>query len=234
MKHFRRLPITTTGLLLGVLAAVVAMTAAGRPIVTGPARVSTVTLAINLPASVVWVFVAAAVVLLVMASLGAVWAKLVGAAVTFGTAGTAAFMVAIAKTSSRFHHAAVPQLASGGKILAAAFIIGIAGVVAMVVGARELLPPPEERAALRDASGLPVRPGSAGVALGFSLLGVICFPVAPVGVILGLLAYWQIIESEDDVPGRNLALTAIILGTTWISLWTIVVFGAGIWSAHTI
>lgn len=234
MKQFRRQPITTIGLLLGILSAVIAMTAAGRPLVTGPARVTGAPLAINLPSGVLWVFVLAALVLLAAASLSPLWAKLVGAAVAFGLAGTQALMVTIAKTSTRFHHGSTPELGTGGRILAGAFVVGIVAVVVMIAGARELLAPADERAALRDASGLPVQPGSTMVAFGFSLLGVIFFPVAPVGVILGLLAYWQIIEAKENVPGRNLALTAIILGTTWISLWTILGFATGIWTAHTV
>ena len=234
MKQLRRQPITTIGLLLGVLSAVIAMTAAGRALVTGPARVTSAPLAIDLPAGVVWIFVLGAIVLLVAASLSAQWIKLAGVAMAFGLAGTQALMVTVAKTSTRFHHGAVPELGTGGKILATAFVIGIAAVVAMVVGARELLPAAADRAALRDASGLPAQPGSTIVAFGFSVLGVIFFPVAPIGVILGLLAYWQIIEADENVPGRNLALTAIILGTTWISLWTILVFATGIWTTHTV
>jgi hypothetical protein len=30
------------------------------------------------------------------------------------------------------------------------------------------------------------------------------------------------------------ALAAVIVGTTWISLWVILVFGTGIWSARTV
>jgi len=46
--------------------------------------------------------------------------------------------------------------------------------------------------------------------------------------------YTEIARARELVPGRNVALAAVILGTTWISLWVILVFGSGIWSAHTV
>jgi hypothetical protein len=232
MTSFRRQPITSTGLLLAILSAVIAMSAAGRPVASGPGRVAGRHLAVNLPGQTMLVFIVAALLLLMALSVRVLWAKLVGVAIAFGLAGTEALTVAFARASTRFHPGASPHVETGGKILVAAFVAAMIGVVVMITGARELMPPPDGVTIGVDAAGLPVRPGGAMVALGFSLLGVIFFPAAPVGVILGLLAYWQITQAPEEVPGQNVALTAIILGTTWISLWTIVVFGSGIWSAH--
>jgi hypothetical protein len=234
MDNLTRQRLTSGGLVLAIFSSLIAMTAAGRPLVSGPGRIAGRTLVIDLPANTIGVYVIAAVVLLAMLLLHPLWAKLVGAATAFGLAGTEAFMVTIAKTSTRFHPGAATHLESGGKILGVAFIVGIAGVILMIVGARELMPDPDRLTADLDAAGLPVRPGSAMVALGFSALGVIFFPAAPVGVILGLIAYMQITQARELVPGRNVALSAIILGTTWISLWVILVFGTGIWSAHPV
>ncbi len=220
--------------MLAIISGLVAMAAPGRPLVSGPGRVAAHHLVIDLPANTIFVFVIAALALVGMLLLTAMWAKLIGAAIAFGLAGTEALMVTIAKTSTRFHSGAATHLESGGQILGIAFVVAVAGVVVMIVGARELMPEPDALATDLDAAGLPVRPGSATVALGFSLLGVIFFPAAPVGVMLGLIAYTQIVQARELVPGRNVALAAVILGTTWISLWVILVFGTGIWSAHTV
>ena len=230
--NLTRQRLTSGGLVLAIVSSLIAMAAAGRPLVSGPGRLPGQHLVIDLPANTIFVFVIAAAVLLGMLLMVPTWAKLVGAAMAFGLAGTEAFMVTIAKTSTRFHPGAATHLDSGGQLLGVAFVAAIAGVLVMIVGARELLPEPERIATDLDAAGLPVRPGNAMVALGFSALGVIFFPAAPVGVILGLIAYMQIAQARELVPGRNVALAAIILGTTWISLWVVLVFGAGIWSAH--
>lgn len=232
VDNLTRQRLVSGGLVLAIVSSLIAMAAAGRPIVSGPGRVAGRHLVIDLPASTILVFVIAAVVLLGMLLMSPTWAKLVGAAMAFGLAGTEAFMVTIAKTSTRFHPGAATHLESGGQILGVAFVAAIAGVIVMIVGARELDPAPEGISSDLDAAGLPVRPGNAMIALGFSALGVIFFPAAPVGVILGLIAYMQIAQARELVPGRNVALTAIILGTTLVSLWAILVFGAGIWSAH--
>ena len=234
MDNLTRQRLLSAGLVLGIISCLIAMAAPGRALVSGPARVAGRQLVIDLPANTVLVFVIAAVVLLAMLLLRGAWAKLLGAAVAFGLAGTEALMVTIAKTSTRFHPGAATHLESGGRILGIAFIVAIVGVVVMIVGARELMPARDEVAPGLDSAGLPVRPGSATVALGFSLLGVIFFPVAPVGVMLGLIAHTEIARARELVPGRNVALAAVILGTTWISLWVILVFGSGIWSAHTV
>jgi len=234
VDNLTRQRLLSVGLMLGIISALIAMAAAGRPLVSGPGRVAGHQLVIDLPANTIVVFVIAALALLGTLLLSGTWAKLVGAAVAFGLGGTEALMVTIAKTSTRFHPGAATHLESGGQILGAAFIVAIAGVIAMIVGARELMPDPGSLTPDIDAAGLPVRPGSATVALGFSLLGVIFFPAAPVGVMLGLVAYTQIAKARELVPGRNVALAAVILGTTWISLWVILVFGTGIWSAHTV
>ena len=232
MTNLRRQPITSTGLLLAVIAAIVAMSAVGRPMVSGPGRLTGLPVTIDVPGQTMLVLIVAAVLLVVMFSVRGRWAKLVGVAIAFGLAGTAALTVGFARASTRFHPAASPRLETGGILLVVAFVIAMVGVVAMIAGARELMPPADEVTIGVDAAGLPLRPGGAMVALGFSLLGLIFFPSAPVGVVLGLLAYWQITQAPERVPGQNVALTAIIVGTTWISLWTILVFGRGIWSAH--
>jgi hypothetical protein len=232
MSVFTRQRVMSVGLAFAVVSSVVAISAGGRALVSGPGRAGTSTLVIVLPSSTSLVFVIAAGVLLALLVIRGAWAKLVGAAVAFGLAGTEALMVTIAKTSTRFAAGASVHLERGGQLLAIAFVIAIVGVVVMIVGARELLPADGPTEPARDAAGLPVRPGAAVIALGFSLLGVVFFPVAPVGVIMGLVAYWQIVRAGDQVPGRNIALVAVILGTTWISLWTILVFATGIWSAH--
>jgi len=234
VETLTRQRLVSAGLVLGIISAVIAMAAAGRPLVSGPGRVAGSHLVIDLPANTILVFVIAALALLGMLLLRATLAKLLGAAIVFGLGGTEALMVTIAKTSTRFHSGAATHLESGGQILGVAFLVAIAGVIVMIVGARELMPSDGEHAPDLDAAGLPVRPGGATVALGFSLLGVIFFPAAPVGVMLGLVAYTQIAQARELVPGRNVALTAIILGTTWISLWSILVFGTGIWSAQPV
>jgi hypothetical protein len=234
VDNLTRQRLISAGLVLGIISGLIAMAAAGRPLVSGPGRVAGRHLVIDLPANIIVVFVIATVLLLGMLLLRATWAKLLGAAIAFGLGGTEALMVTIAKTSTRFHPGAATHLESGGQILGVAFVVAIAGVIVMIFGARELMPEPDSLAPDRDAAGLPVRPGSAMVALGFSLLGVIFFPVAPVGVMLGLIAYTQIAQAHEPVPGGNVALAAVILGTTWISLWVILAFGTGIWSAHTI
>jgi hypothetical protein len=232
MMPFRRQPMTSAGLLLAAVSAIIAISAVGRPIVSGPGRVTGLPVSIDVPGQTMLVLIVAGALLLVAISVRAPWAKLVGAAIAFGLAGTEALTVGFARASTRFHPGATPHLEAGGILLVVAFIVAMVGVVVMIVGARELMPPPAGMTIDVDAAGLPVRPGAAMVALGFSLLGLIFFPTAPVGVILGLLAYWQITRATDNVPGQNIALTAIILGTTFVSLWTILVFGRGIWSAH--
>jgi len=226
--------LTSAGLVLAIVSSLIAMGAVGRPLVSGPGRVAAHHLVIDLPGNTILVFVIAAVLLLGMLLIHATWAKLLGAAIAFGLAGTEALMVTIAKTSTRFHPGAAPHLESGGTILGVAFVVAVAGVIVMIVGARELMPESGSLGTDLDAAGLPMRPGSAMVALGFSLLGVIFFPSAPVGVMLGLIAYAQIVQAREFIPGRNVALAAVILGTTWISLWVILVFGTGIWSAHSV
>ncbi len=200
--------------------------------VSGPGRLTGRTVAIDVPGQTMLVLIAAAVLLVVALSANRRWAKLIGVAIAFGLAGTEALTVGFARASTRFHPSASPRLEAGGTLLVVAFVIAMTGVVVMVAGARELMPSPREITIGVDAAVLPVRPGGAMVAFGFSLLGLIFFPSAPVGVVLGLLAYWQITQAPKDVPGQNIALSAIILGTTWISLWSILVFGRGIWSAH--
>jgi len=234
VDNLTRQPLLSAGLVLGIISGLIAMAAPGRALVSGPARVAGRHLVIDLPANTIVVFVIAAVLLLGMLLMGATWAKLLGAAIAFGLAGTEALMVTIAKTSTRFHPGAATHLESAGQILGVAFVVAIVGVILLIVGARELIPAQDDRAPDLDAAGLPVRPGSATVALGFSLLGAIFFPAAPVGVMLGLVAYTQIAQARELVPGRNVALAAVILGTTLISLWVILGFGTGIWSAHTV
>lgn len=232
MDHVLSQRLTSLGLLLAIASGVIAIGASGRALVSGPARVGGTTLVIGLPTETLIVFTAAAAALVALLLITGTWAKLVGVGLAFALAGTEAFMVTIAKTSTRFHANAAVHLETGGKILAAAFIVGIAGVVTMIVGARELVPDDADAPEHVDAAGLPARPGSASVAFGFSLLGVIFFPVAPVGVNLGLIAYGELTRARDYVPGRNLILTAIVIGTAWTSLWIVLVFATGIFSSH--
>ncbi len=233
MDHITRQRLTSAGLVLAIISSLIALGAVGRPLVSGPGRIARHQLVISLPTDTVVVFVIAAAILVGLLLAAATWAKLLGAAVAFGLAGTEALMVTIAKTSTRFHSGAARHLESGGQILGVAFLVAVVGVVTMIAGARELVPPPDA-ADDGDAAGLPVRSGNATVALGFSLLGVIFFPVAPVGVILGLIAFGEITQSHDRIPGRNAALTAAVVGTAWISLWVILVFARGIYAAHSL
>lgn len=234
MDHIIRQRVTSTGIVLAIISSLLATGAAGRALVSGPARSTGRHLVTSLPTSTLIVFVVAGVVLIGLLLIAATWAKLLGAAAAFALAGTEALMVTIAKTSTRFHAGSTPHLEVGGRILGVAFFIAIVGLIAMIAGARELVPAPDLAPSGVDAADLPVRSGNATVALGFSVLGVIFFPVAPVGVILGLIAFGQITQSRDRIPGRNVALTAAMVGTAWISLWVILIFATGIYAAPSI
>jgi hypothetical protein len=234
VNHISRQRITSAGLALGVLSSLIAIMAAGRAMVSGPGKVAGVHLTISLPSNTIVVFVVSALILAGLLMLTGTWAKLVGVAVVFGLAGTEALMVTIAKTSTRFHSGAATHLESGGQILGVAFVVAMVGVVVMIVGARELVPQPDPSAQAVDPANLPVRAGNASVAFGFSALGVVFSPAAPVGVMLGLIAFGQITQSRDRIPGRNVALAAAIVGTAWITLWTLLVFATGIYAAHSI
>ena len=232
MDHITRQRLTSAGCVLAIISSLIAIGAAGRPLVSGPGRITGHPLVISLPTETLVVFVIAAAILVALLLVAATWAKLLGAAVAFGLAGTEALMVTIAKTSTRFHSGAATHLGSGGQILGVAFLVAVVGVVTMIAGARELVPAPDA-ADDADAANLPVRSGNATVALVFSLLAVVFFPVAPVGVILGLIAFGQITQSHDRIPGRNAALTAAVVGTAWIGLW-VIFFARGIYAPHSI
>ena len=49
MTTFRRLPITSTGLLLAIVSAIIAMSAVGRPMVSGPGRLTGRTVTVDVP-----------------------------------------------------------------------------------------------------------------------------------------------------------------------------------------
>ncbi len=225
--RIRQRPICVSGMVLAIISSLIAMTAAGKPLCTGIGRLGSSGLTTTLPMSTIAAFAVAAVVLVALITVAKRWAPVLASAVAFGLAGTEAIMVTIARTSSRFHPGTTTHLGSGGQILGIAFWVAVAGVIVLIIGARELLPDPDARITL---DGAPHRSSQASTAVGASLLGVIFFPIAPVGVILGLIAYGQIIASNGRLLGRNLALTAILVGTAWISLWVIFVFATGIYS----
>jgi hypothetical protein len=216
MDALRRQPLTSAGLLLGVLAALLACFAGGRELVSGPtSALESATTSIDLPAGVIAVFVIAAVLLGAAVAIPATWARLAGIAVLTALATTCGLIVVIARTSDDFAVEADLSLESGGIVLAGAFFVAFLGLVMALCGSRELAP------AVDPATLRPGTSGRATAALVLGITGIFAAIAAALAIAFATMGLMEINRSNGVRTGRGPAIAGLVLGIVWLSLWAI-------------
>ncbi|HWH13757.1 MAG TPA: DUF4190 domain-containing protein [Miltoncostaeaceae bacterium] len=222
-----RQPLTTAGLLAGILAALLACLAPGRDLVSGPAREATAGVAaVELPVGVIAVFAIAAVLLGLALGLPARWPRIAGVAVLTALASTLALIVVIARVSDRFAVDADLSLETGGTILAIAFGVTLVGLVLALVGSRELAAPRPDRPPPPPGGSS----GRATAALVLGITGLFASIAAALAVVFATMALADIRMSGGTRGGRGQAIAGLVLGIVWLTLWALFLV-AGVFAA---
>jgi hypothetical protein len=229
---------TTTiraGLALGAAAGVLAAIAPRWDLVEGPSRDAPGVTKVIEPDRFVGGFGVLIVILLVAAVfVPRLWLWLAGLGVTTGLAGACGLVVSSGRTSSDLAADADVSLLAGGRLLTMAFWVAMVAVAVMLVGFRKmaLAPRPAEEGVVADAedeedapaptpSGRARRkPGSGKASLAFAL-GIGGFMIvigSSLAVALGTLSLGDIRASGGVLPGRGLAIAAVVLGLVALSL----------------
>lgn len=138
---------------------------------------------------------------------------LVGVLLATSAAATYGFTVAQARQSDRLSPSGEIEILMGGQILLLGTLLCAAGIVMVLLAAKDVepLPPPEDEEAARQRSP------AALVALILSLLGMFLPLLPAVGATLGAVA------SNDAAvrpgrPGRGMALAALVIGVVALAL----------------
>lgn len=220
-----RQPLLTSGLGIGVVAALLACLAVGREIASGPGSgIASDVTAVELPVGVIAVFLIAAALLVASLAIPARWPRVVGVGVLTGLAATLAITVIIGRTSGDFLADSDVSLETGGSILIGAFMLSLAGLVLALVGARELAE------AGRDAPPPPGTSGRATAALVLGIAGFFAAVAASLAIVFATLAFAEIARAGSTRTGRGLAVAGLVLGIVALSLWAILLL-AGVFAA---
>lgn len=214
MTVLRSHPLSAAGAVTGILAALIACTAVGRTLVSGPARAPrTGTAAVDLPSVGIVAFVVCAVLLAVSLAVPRTWMRMVAVALVTAVVMTCGAVVTFARLSSDFAREADLSLESGGSILIVGFLVGLVGLALALYGSREL-PPSVDRSALR-----PGLSGSATASMVLAIGGVITAIASSLAVVVGVRGLREIRESEGVRRGRGLAIAGLVLGLLWTVAW---------------
>jgi hypothetical protein len=223
------------GLALGAAAGVLAAIAPRWDLVEGLSRdVPGVTKVIQPGGAVGGFGVLVAVVLGAAVFVPRMWAWLAGLGLATALAGACGLVVITARTSGDFAPHADVHLLGGGRLLTMAFWVAMVALAVILVGFRKmaLAPRPAEEGAVaadEDEEDAPAptpsgrarrKPGSgkASLAFAFGIGGFIIVIGSSLAVALGALALGDIRASGGVLPGRGLAIAAVVLGLVALSL----------------
>jgi hypothetical protein len=229
---------TTTiraGLALGAAAGVLAAIAPRWDLVEGASRDAPgVTKVIETDRFVGGFGVLIVILLVAAVFVPRLWLWLAGLGVTTGLAGACGLVVISGRTSSDLDPDADVSLLTGGRLLTVAFWVAMVAVAVILVGFRKiaLAPRAAEEGAVaddEDAEDAPAptpsgrarpKPGSGKASLAFALGigGFIIVIGSSLAVALGALSLGDIRASGGVLPGRGLAIAAVVLGLVALSL----------------
>jgi membrane-associated protease RseP (regulator of RpoE activity) len=222
MNAYRKLPLTLSGLALGVIAAIVTIFGTGRVLVSGPsnARDYFGDETYDVDGRFVAFVVVVGILIAIAIGLPYLWARLTGIGLTAFLAICLAFAVVAARGNDELFAANYDvSLKSGGVILVIAFLLAAAGVTLALVGSRELG---------ADRYGPPAPPpsttGSSGWAVASLVLGIgslLTFFTGALAVAFAALAFAEIRHSPGR-SGRGLAVAGLVLGIVVLSLYGLV------------
>ena len=229
--------LVRAGLVVAAIAGVLMALAPSGDLVSGPARDDAgATATIDLEPAVGALGVAAAVLLAGAAAAPWLWAHLAGVALGTIVGATAGLIVLTGRTSDDFVADADVSLERGGTLLVLAFWVGLAGVVAALIGFRRVAmatEPPAEGAPAAPAAGVGVRrrtSGKATVSLVLGIAGFITVFASALAIAFGTLALGDIRASRGALGGRGVAIAGVVLGFVALSL-LIALVGSGMLSA---
>jgi hypothetical protein len=229
--------LVRAGLAVAAIAGVLMALAPSGDLVSGPARDDAgATATIDLEPAVGALGVAAAVLLAGAAAAPWLWAHLAGVALGTIVGATAGLIVLTGRTSDDFVADADVSLERGGTLLVLAFWVGLAGVVAALIGFRRVAmatEPPAEGAPAAPAGAEEGRrrtSGKASVALVLGIAGFITVFASALAIAFGTLALGDIRASRGALGGRGVAIAGLVLGFVALSL-LIALVGSGMLSA---
>ncbi len=220
------------GLLLGAAAGVIAAIAPRWDLVEGPSRADPGVTKVIEPDGFVGGFGVLIVILLLAAVfVPRLWLWLAGLGVMTALAGACGLLVISGRTSDDLTPDADVSLLGGGRLLTIAFWVAMVAVAVMLVGFRKLALAPrsadgdaaadEEGAADPAPSGRAGRrfgSGRASLAFALAIGGFIVVIASSLAVALGTLALGDIRASGGVLPGRGLAIAAVVLGLVALCL----------------
>lgn len=220
------------GLALGAAAGVIAAIAPRWDLVEGPSRADPgVTKSIEADRFVGGFGVLIVILLVAAVFVPRLWLWLAGLGVTTALAGACGLVVISGRTSDDFAPDADVSLLGAGRFLTLAFWVALVAVAVMLVGFRKLAlaPRPAEEDAVGDEEGA-VEPtpsgrrrrkagsGKASLAFALAIGGFIIVIGSSLAVAIGSLALGDIRASGGALPGRGLAIAAVVLGLVALSL----------------
>ena len=221
MATYRKLPLTLSGLALGVIAAIITAFGAGRVLVSGPSNARDYFGDENYDVDAGFIAFVIVLGILIAAAVGLpyLWARLVGIGLTAFLALALVVAVVAARSDDVFAANYDVSLGSGGVILIVAFLVAATGLVLAPVGSRELG---------ADRYGPPAPPpstaGSSGWAVASLVLGIagfVTFFTGAVAVAFAGLAFAEIRHSPGR-RGRGLAVAGLMLGLVVLGLYGLV------------
>lgn len=214
MTAFRIRPLSFAGAVLGILAALVACTAVGRALVSGPARPPrTGVVEVELPSVGIVAFAVGAALLAATLFVPRRWAGLVAVALVTAVASTCGAVMTYARLSSDLARESELSVETGGAIMIVALLISFVGLALTLYGARELV------ADVDPAAMRPGLSGSATAALVLAIGGVITMIASSLAVVVGVRALHEIRQGDGLRRGRGLALAGLALGLVWTVVW---------------
>jgi hypothetical protein len=220
------------GLALGAAAGVIAVVARRWDLVEGPSRADPgVTKVLEADRFVAGLGVLIVILLVAAVFVPRLWLWLAGLGVMTALAGACGLVVISGRTSDDFAPDADVSLLGGGRLLTMAFWVAIVAVAVMLVGFRKLALAPrsadEDAVADEEGDAGPTRrtragrklgSGRASLAFALAIGGFIIVIGASLAVALGTLALGDIRASGGVLPGRGLAIAAVVLGLVALCL----------------
>jgi len=210
---------------LGICAAGAALAAAAPAfgdLLRGPARGGGAPRTATFDQYLLVVGIVAAVVLAAAVVLPRLWAHLAGITVATAIVFVAALQLAASRRSRNFAAEADLVLLGGGKAVAVAVAVGLAGIVTTLVGIRHSPRPQAARRTDGDADESRTAP-RAIAAFALALVGILLALVPPLAIAFGVLGLMDVRESEGRLRGSGLATAAIVIGILTFSLYITVV-----------